>query len=375
MEWLDSMVISSMRSLSKWQSYPLFPWIVIWDVTRHCNLKCWYCNASPDNKSVENHWGALDSLLRLAPKGIYCFGGEPLFCRELPEILSKVIKNRPKTYISINTNGLFPDRLLECLPYLKQILYSIDGLDESNRLNRGCSGEVLFNNLKTLFKSIRDSGSPAKVVTHTVITRHNYRNLPELVAEVKKIDPDTPMLFFTLIPHSHPLSVRSDEKTREEFDRIFASLRKRYSGILINTEARHGIRIDCYRQYFLFFMGPNGDVRICKPDWHLDAARKRLQDGGSRLSFLERLRIYWHLVDILLLRKHAPACDASCDWHFSLEGYLRGEAMMNEGLLPVFQGNLTRHEAKCAYQFIRNNISRSFPLDWLTRFMDQSSEE
>ena len=366
---LDRLFIQAIKSLCRWRDYPFFPWIAIRNVTAHCNLNCWYCNQPPDNKAVENTEGALASLLRLAPKGIYCFGGEPLMCKTLPHILAEVIKRKPGTYVSLNTNGLLMDRLLQCLPYLKQILYSIDGLDQSNRLNRGCSGETLFKNLKELIKTIKNAKSPARVATHTVITRHNYRHLPELVAEVKNLDPTIPMLFFTLIPHSHPLSVRSDEKCQHEFEEIFARLQKDYSNIIINTEVRHGITTDCYRQYFLFFMDPNGNVHICKPNRHIEIAQARLKSGGPGLSLLDRLNIYRRLANTLLIRESAPRCEESCDWHLSLDDYFRGAKMMNDGLFPVLQGNLTPEEVQTVYGFIHRKISRSFPEEWLTRFL------
>lgn len=369
LERLNRAFFSALECLCKWHRYPFFPWIVIWNVTKHCNLDCWYCNQPPDNRARENPWAARDALLRLGPKGIFCFGGEPLMRKELPRILADVIDRRPGTYVSLNTNGLLMDRLIECLPNCRQILYSIDALDESNRLTRGCSGEVLFNNLKELFRANREVGSRADIVTHTVITKYNYRGLPDLVAEVKKLDPETPMVFFTLIPHSHPHSVRSDPETRREFEEIFGDIRSRYSKIIINTEARHRIRMNCYRQFFLSFMNPDGEVRICKPHGHLGDVRHALDQPGKQVGFGELLRAYWHLVDVLLLRRTASSCALSCDWHLSLEGYLRGKEMMDGGLLPVFRGNFTPDEADRTGAFIRWKISAAFPPEWLTRFL------
>lgn len=366
---IDRIFVQAVKSASRRRNYPFFPWIAIWNVTAHCNLKCWYCNQPPDNKAVEDPDAALASLLRLAPKGIYCFGGEPLMCKTLPGILAEVIKRKPRTYVSLNTNGLLMERLLQCLPYLKQVLYSIDGIDRSNRLNRGCDGGVLFKNLEALIKTIGNTGSPARVVTHTVITRHNYRHLPELVAGVKRLDPAIPMLFFTLIPHSHPLSVRSDEECRREFEETFAGLQRDYRGIMMNTEIRHGVAMDCYRQYFFFFMDPNGNAHVCKPNRHVEIAEARLKRGG--LSLRGRLDLYRRLADTLLIRECAPRCEESCDWHLSLEDYFRGAKMMNDGLFPVFQGNLTPEEVQTVYGFISRRISRSFPEEWLTRFLGE----
>lgn len=42
---------------------------------------------------------------------------------------------------------------------------------------------------------------------------------------------------------------------------------------------------------------------------------------------------------------------------------------MNDGLFSVLQGNLTPEEVQTVYGFIRRKISRSFPKEWLTRFL------
>lgn len=111
-------------------------------VNAGCNLKCWYCTESGENRFKG---GGRLSAARLAQvleaayaSGVRTFrftGGEPTQRRNLSEIMTATQKLGDDVRIALTTNGIHLDRLVESLADLRdpQVFLSVDGLGQGEQ--------------------------------------------------------------------------------------------------------------------------------------------------------------------------------------------------------------------------------------------------
>ncbi|MCD4654111.1 radical SAM protein, partial [bacterium] len=158
-----------------------FNWIVSWNVTYRCNLKCNYCHfhALKDNANIEKSSGV---VAKLKPKYLIVTGGEPLILPNISEIVRKTWEDAKKPFLIVNTNAtVHLDRLYTFLDIINTVHISIDGLGMVNTKNRGVSGDFVLNQIKAINKEIKHRNLKTAILTMTVVTTENYRHVPELV--------------------------------------------------------------------------------------------------------------------------------------------------------------------------------------------------
>lgn len=111
-------------------------------VTNRCNLKCMMCRQwkePPGEELSTDEWKKIiDDLRENGIKNLHFTGGEPLLCKDLPELVRYA--NNMGFTVGLTTNGLLltgdvMDRLVEA--GLRSIVISIDALDSSYDKIRG----------------------------------------------------------------------------------------------------------------------------------------------------------------------------------------------------------------------------------------------
>lgn len=117
-----------------------FPPIVFISVTQRCNLSCKGCWATGIEKPQDMEPALLDKIIReCATQGVRFFGllgGEPLLVPWLPEFM----KQHPKAYFQLFTNGRFLDEALaQKLAEAGNVtpLISVEGVGASYEARRG----------------------------------------------------------------------------------------------------------------------------------------------------------------------------------------------------------------------------------------------
>ncbi len=159
--------------------------IVVWNVTRKCNLKCIHCyaNASEDLElRTEECFEIVDKLSRFKVPLILFSGGEPLLRRDLIEI-AEYARRKGITCV-LSTNGTLIDRNLA--ENLKDVFsyvgVSIDGLRDVNDTFRGVRGA--FDKALRGLLNARDVGILTGI--RFTITKHNFKELPKVLELVVK---------------------------------------------------------------------------------------------------------------------------------------------------------------------------------------------
>ncbi len=164
-------------------SGPVKP-VVIWNLTRRCNLKCRHCytvSADVDFPGELSHQQAMDTLDDLDRFGIPALilsGGEPLDRKDLFDLAARA---RPMVrMLALSTNGTKihgenADRVAEA--GFDYVGISIDGIGATNDWFRGVEGA--FSDALRGVRECKKRG--IKVGLRFTLTESNHRHLPDLL--------------------------------------------------------------------------------------------------------------------------------------------------------------------------------------------------
>jgi len=158
-------------------------------VTSLCNCKCKTCDLWKKSSEYKNDLPKEEifKMLKDAKKsGIISYtawGGEPLLCKDLPEIL-KFAKEQ-ELITTVITNGfLLKDRCNEILPFLDFLIVSIDSNDYLHDKMRGVRGLR-----KRAIEGIKLSKkSKTKIIINSVVSKLNLDKIEGLLKLSKELD-------------------------------------------------------------------------------------------------------------------------------------------------------------------------------------------
>ncbi len=157
--------------------------VVVWNITRRCNLKCVHCYAHAKDLSFKNELSTkegkilLDDLSQFGVPVILFSGGEPTIRKDLPELAAYAVSKGMRAVIS--TNGtLISQKMARILKDigLSYVGISIDGMEEINDRFRGVKGA--FNAALEGIKNCKDAG--IKVGLRFTINKFNADEIPKI---------------------------------------------------------------------------------------------------------------------------------------------------------------------------------------------------
>lgn len=153
------------------------------DVTRKCNLNCWYCHSSsgPSYSGPEISERNIRDIFEAAEKNkvfdITITGGEPTLWKGLKAV-SKYSQKLSFASLQMITNAIniSPETIaLLKSTKLNRLCVSLDGTEEINDATRGAgSFKKIINNIRKLRKIVND------LTVISVICKNNYKKWPEL---------------------------------------------------------------------------------------------------------------------------------------------------------------------------------------------------
>jgi len=165
--------------------------VVVWNVTRRCNLKCVHCYAHAKDEefsgelSTSEGKAILDDLAAFGSPVVLFSGGEPLVRPDLIELAEYAVAKGMRAVIS--TNGtLINSRTAGDLKKvgLSYVGISLDGLDEVNDRFRGVKGA--FRRAMEGIMACQDAG--IKVGLRFTMNRLNVREIPGIFDLLEKYD-------------------------------------------------------------------------------------------------------------------------------------------------------------------------------------------
>lgn len=121
--------------------------VVVWNVTRQCNLKCVHCYAhakagiQANELSTAQGKQVIDDLAAMGVPVLLFSGGEPLMRKDLPELAGYAVKKGMRAVISTNGTLINQEtaRVLKDIG-LSYVGISLDGMREINDQFRGVKG-------------------------------------------------------------------------------------------------------------------------------------------------------------------------------------------------------------------------------------------
>lgn len=157
--------------------------VVVWNMTRRCNLKCVHCYAQAKDIEFENELSTeegkalIDDLANYGSPVILFSGGEPTLRKDLPELAAYAREKGMRAVIS--TNGTLIDRdLAKRLKDvgLSYVGVSLDGIRETNDRFRGMKGA--FDAALRGLHNCQEEG--IKVGLRFTINKQNVRDIPAI---------------------------------------------------------------------------------------------------------------------------------------------------------------------------------------------------
>ncbi|WP_292375784.1 12,18-didecarboxysiroheme deacetylase [Methanosarcina sp. UBA411] len=157
--------------------------VVVWNMTRRCNLKCVHCYAQAKDIEFENELSTeegkalIDDLASFGSPVILFSGGEPTMRKDLPELAAYAREKGMRAVIS--TNGTLIDRdLAKKLKDvgLSYVGVSLDGIRETNDKFRGMKGA--FDAAIKGLHNCQEEG--IKVGLRFTINKQNVRDIPAI---------------------------------------------------------------------------------------------------------------------------------------------------------------------------------------------------
>ncbi|WP_461208343.1 12,18-didecarboxysiroheme deacetylase [Desulfocurvus sp. DL9XJH121] len=189
--------------------------VVVWNMTRRCNLKCVHCYAQavdPDGQdeiNTEQAKGIIKDLAEFGAPVMLFSGGEPLVRKDLPELASYATEQGMRAVISTNGTLITKDKARELKQIgLSYVGISMDGGEEIHDKFRGVPGAY-----KKAIQGIENCKAEGlKVGLRFTINKRNQGEIPKLFDLLE--DLEVPRICFYHLVYSG----RGSELIKEDLD-------------------------------------------------------------------------------------------------------------------------------------------------------------
>ncbi len=189
--------------------------VVVWNMTRRCNLKCVHCYAQavdPEGKdeiSTEQGKKIIQDLAQYGAPVMLFSGGEPLVRNDLVELAQYATDQGMRAVISTNGTLITKEKARELKAVgLSYVGISLDGMEEVHNKFRGVP-----NSFKKALAGIENCKSEGlKVGLRFTINKRNAPEVPKVFDLIK--DLDVPRICFYHLVYSG----RGSELIKEDLD-------------------------------------------------------------------------------------------------------------------------------------------------------------
>lgn len=198
--------------------------IVVWNITRRCNLRCVHCYSDSDAREYpgELNWdqckAVMDDLAAFGVPAVLLSGGEPLIHPRFYDIAGYARSKGLR--LTLSTNGTLIDR--EAAQKLKDLTFSyvgisLDGIGETHDRFRGRAGA--FDKTVQAFRHCKAVGQ--KVGLRLTLSSNNIADLDRILDFIEAENIDR-VCFYHLVYSGRGSNVVdvTHEQTREAVDKI-----------------------------------------------------------------------------------------------------------------------------------------------------------
>ena len=204
--------------------------IVVWNITRTCNLRCVHCYADShaEKYAGELDWdqccAVIDDLADYKVNALLLSGGEPTLHPQLPQLLERATSRGLKVTISTNGTRITPDlaRLFKDLG-VAYVGISLDGIGAVHDKFRGVPGA--FQGAIRGFKLCEEVGQ--KTGLRLTLTRNNVQSMAQILDFIEQ-ENIRRVCFYHLVPTGRGVDVASlhPDEARSAIDMLIARSQK-----------------------------------------------------------------------------------------------------------------------------------------------------
>lgn len=224
------------------------PALVIWELTRACDLVCRHCRAStiperdPQELTTEEGLRLLDQIRQFGQVVLVLTGGDPLKRPDLFDLLRYAVGQGLRTTLAPSVTPLLSPEVIRRLKDIgvTRLGISLDGPDALTHDGfRGMPGS--FERTLDVLQLAATIGLETQI--NTTVTRHNFRRLEDIARRLQPYRPRLWSVFF-LVPTGR--ARLQDDLSAEEYEEVFRTLyeiSQRVDFQVKTTEAPH------YRRY------------------------------------------------------------------------------------------------------------------------------
>jgi len=206
--------------------------VVVWNVTRRCNLRCVHCYSQSEDRGysgelpLDEGKSLIDDLAGFGAPVILFSGGEPLIRPDILDLITYATQQGRRAVLSTNGTLITPtvaEKLKDI--GLSYVGISLDGLQETHDAFRGFPGT--FARVMAAIKNCQEVG--LKVGLRFTINKRNFKDIPGIfdLVEEKRIPR---ICFYHLVYAGRGTDLINEDldhsRTREVVDLILGRTRK-----------------------------------------------------------------------------------------------------------------------------------------------------
>lgn len=191
--------------------------IVVWNITRRCNLKCIHCYSDSQNKEYAGELTTreakrvIDDLADFNIPVLLFSGGEPLLRNDLFELERYARRKGIRTVLS--TNGTLINKNITDFSYVG---ISLDGLNSNNDKFRRTKGAF-----DMALRGIRNCKT--KIGLRFTITKHNYHDIQGIFKLLKEERIER-VCFYHLVYSGRGSDIKNDDLSHSEMKDVMETL-------------------------------------------------------------------------------------------------------------------------------------------------------
>ncbi|OGP87634.1 MAG: 12,18-didecarboxysiroheme deacetylase, partial [Deltaproteobacteria bacterium RBG_19FT_COMBO_43_11] len=209
--------------------------VVVWNMTRRCNLKCIHCYSSstdidyPNELSTQEGKKIIDDLAQFGSPVILFSGGEPLLRPDLLELAQYAVDRKMRAVLSTNGTLITKEIAAKLQKIgLSYVGVSLDGLEKTHDRFRGKKGA--FAQAIQGIRNCRQAG--IKVGIRFTVNKHN---LPDVAAmfDLLRSEKIERLCFYHLVYTGRGSKLRQEDLTHQEtrklLDLIMSQTKKMFA--------------------------------------------------------------------------------------------------------------------------------------------------
>ena len=202
------------------------PFLVVWDITNACNLKCQHCYANAgsslkDELSTDEAMEVIDCLDRVSVPIVAFSGGEPLVRRDFFDLTRYACDKG--IYVAVATNGtlITKEKAQEMKKAgIRFVQISLDGASPATHDSfRGIDG--VYKKTIQGIKNCVDAGFFVNIAT--TATHHNYMEIPQIIDLCEDLGVNWFMLY-NFIPTGRGKFISTNDLTPGEREEVLQML-------------------------------------------------------------------------------------------------------------------------------------------------------